>query len=445
MDPRSRRSTPPEHPAGYPALEDAPVHLAPAVDVRDGVRRSRELRDRDAEARRSRSWPPISPQDDEPPRVGTTAPMGLEPEPAPESEPHSAPGTLLYTLAFPVEERHSTPPASEPTDEPSPRTVAFEPVEPFEPSPRTVAFEPVVPIVPRASVPIGDPAEGPTGNRPNGRLEIEHFGRSAEGSFCENLGERALEPEAPPESAPPPSAYVPMPSVAPPFSIPPALAPLLDAHDPTGEREAIARDLASIGALDERPDREIDRDLGAKATLARARALRFRLTMIESVEEPTAPGGSFASATGVVPIDLAIEAGLFVGLADGAPFVRHAEGGAELAFARALASFLRAARPDLPRSVLRDRGASAIARMTIAGYRVALDSLARAALGTSVEGRSLALQAAAYAALAPAANAHRLGALGDLERALALPTGSVARALELAHRRRQDARTPPVG
>lgn len=156
---------------------------------------------------------------------------------------------------------------------------------------------------------------------------------------------------------------------------------------------------------------------------------------LDATESSPALGGSIPP--GVVPIDLAIDAALLVGFADGAPFVRHVPAGAELPFVRAFATFMRGARPDVPRSVLRERGAASIARLTIAGYRAALDALARSAREITLDGRVLALDAAAFAALSPAANAQRLGALSDLERALGLRTGSVAQALELAHRRRR--------
>jgi hypothetical protein len=533
MDPTSRRSTPPPHPAGYPALEDAPVHLAPAVDVRETVRRAREELLGGTGVGGSRSWPTLSiadaarserssaepPGPEEAPAIGTTAPMGLPREASDEPTPPSASGGSLYTLAFPVEERRSRPPgaggwerrpeSTEPAEpmEPSPQTVAFEPKpwhspraaqvgrpssgargeagepepiepspqtvafedpprpawrpeaeEPMEPSPRTVAFEMPQAIVPRAPIAIG----GVGGLQPEPWPQPETWSQPEPWPQPQPEPEPEPQPqpialarpwpaprlesdmEAAPESALPPSVVLPMSSFAPEAAMPPALAHLVSGPDPTGERVAIARDLASIGALDERPDREVEREVGAKATLARARTLRYRLTLLdafEALDALDAPENASPLAgsipPGVVPIDLAIDAALLVGFADGAPFVRHAAAGAELPFVRALASFMRSARPDVPRSVLRERGAASIARLTIAGYRSALDALARSAREITLDGRVLALDAAAFAALAPAANDHRLGALTDLERAMGLRTGSVAQALELAHRRRR--------
>jgi hypothetical protein len=566
MDPTSRRSKPPPHPSGYPVIEDAPVHLAPAVDVRESVRRAREALLDDG---RSRSWPLLPAVDGDPaaslqeipsaPVVAASAP-GPVPvsrrEPCEEAPPSSGSGGVLYTLAFPVEERRSVLPGApaevapasedaprevapagdeaddapprtlafggmpprvasappspplpppraweadapprtvafepgarpgEPQESVGPRTVAFEPDDPhvpleagprtvaFEPAiappPRTVSFEPPIEAAPRTiaferfeavvarpSISIGTPPtpvarsplppaappEPPPSEpfplpipAPRARPPEPPIAAQSE-ARVDASASAAAEPidEPPPVSLLPPSVIAPLHSVVPAPSIPPALAPLLEGPDPTGEREAIARDLSAIGALDERADRAVEREVGAKATLARARALRFRLTLLDAFEAEPARG----VPAGVLPIDLAIEAALLVGLSDGAPFVRTVQGGAELPFVRALVTFLRAARPDLPKSVLRERGAASIARITIAGYRPAMDALARGAMEITLDGRVLALDAAAFVALAPAANAHRLGALGDLERSLALRTGSVAQALELAHRRRR--------
>jgi hypothetical protein len=102
---------------------------------------------------------------------------------------------------------------------------------------------------------------------------------------------------------------------------------------------------------------------------------------------------------------------------------------------KTIVDFLRGQRPDLPRTALQDRGAASIARLTIVGFKGALDQLARAARAVPEEARRTALELAARVALVPAMNEHRFGALADLERALALPTGSIARALD-------DARSP---
>jgi hypothetical protein len=194
------------------------------------------------------------------------------------------------------------------------------------------------------------------------------------------------------------------------------------------ERDAISRDLAAIGALDERADRAYERTVSARTTLARARALRFRLALLDAwdVEVKSARHESFSHA---LHLDLCIDAMLLVILADGAP------GEAANAMIAAMVGALRALRPDLPRTALRDRGSSAIAKLTLVGWKAAMDSVAKSALATPPEARTLALELAARVALVPQIDDHRLGALHDLERALSLETGAVAPAIETARRR----------
>ncbi len=388
MDRSPRRSTPPKHPSGYPAADDAPVHLAPAVDVREGARRARVSSPVGAP---SGSWSPLAPtRASAEPQVGGTAPMarGLDRAPSAEAPPSSSTDGALYTLAVPVEERHSRPPSPEP-DEPAPRTLAYEPARS------------------RLGAPI--PIGGPYVATPP-QVDVR-----------------------PSSERPPPSALQ-VGSLAP-EPLPAALAALLvQHHEPGDERASLARELASIGALDERPDRDVERDIGAKATLSRARALRFRLALLDAFAE--APPANEASAPGTLPIDLAIDAMVLVGFADGAPFARHLATGLAMPFVLAMVRCLRAARPDLPRSALRDRGVASIAGLTVAGYRATLEALSRAALETPKDARALVVDAAASVATAPAVNPHRLAALGDLERALSLRAGVSARALEQAQRRR---------
>jgi hypothetical protein len=194
------------------------------------------------------------------------------------------------------------------------------------------------------------------------------------------------------------------------------------------EREALLRDLAAIGPLDERADRVVDRPMGARTTLARARALRFRIALIDAWDQAvkSARHESFSHA---LHLDLCIDSMLLVVMADGAP----ADSASPMI--GALVASLRGLRPDLPRTALRDRGASAIAKLTLVGWRSALDSVAKSALATPPEARSLALELAARVALVPQIDEHRLGALHDLEKALSLATGAVAPAIEAARRR----------
>ncbi len=200
-------------------------------------------------------------------------------------------------------------------------------------------------------------------------------------------------------------------------------------HD---EREAILRDLRAIAGLDERPDRTTERAVAQRATLARARALRFRLALLDAWSGRDSPGSPDA---GALQLDLAIDAMLLVAIADGAP-------GQQLPVVAEMVEALRGIRGDLPRAALRDRGSAAIAKLTIVGFRGALEQLSRAAVAVPPESRRLSLELAARAALLPEIDDHRLGALKDLERALALPMGSVASAIETARRRRARSSTP---
>ncbi|MEO7096612.1 MAG: hypothetical protein ABI175_25365 [Polyangiales bacterium] len=200
------------------------------------------------------------------------------------------------------------------------------------------------------------------------------------------------------------------------------------------DRDALLRDLLAIGPLEENPDRAADREVAGRATLARARALRFRL-MLHDVWPPAAwPLGQSATAPRPLHIDLALDAALIVAVSDGAPSPHTRPHGYEMPFVRTVVDFLRAMRPDLPRSALRDRGSASIARVTIVGFKSALEQLVRAGRAVPEDARRTALELAARVAHVPALNDHRFAALSDLERALVLPTGSVAIALDLARK-----------
>lgn len=335
-DPGTKRTRPPPpHPEGFPAIDDAPVFLAPAVDVRP--------------TSRARSVPPPPPSHED----------VLTIEGTPQSE-------VPFTLPQPIEERRSALPP------PHPERATASLQDPADAAPETIDWD-------RVS----------SGSNP--RISVPGSARDAE----------------------------------------------LSAD--VQERDAIARDLLAIGALDERADRLFERGVGARAALARARALRFRLSLLdawptgERAAEPRAIP-SLAAAAHAFHLDLSLDAMLLVGLADGAP-ARGAPN-ARLPFVATIVDALRALRPDLLRSAVRERGASAIARLTVLGWKGALDQLARSALATPPEARGLALELAARVALVPVIDEHRLAALQHLERAFSLPVGSVAPAIEAARRRR---------
>jgi hypothetical protein len=208
------------------------------------------------------------------------------------------------------------------------------------------------------------------------------------------------------------------------------------------DRDALLRDLLAIGAIDDSADRAVERDVTLRATLARARALRFRLMLADVWPASAWPEGKPATRERPLQLDLALESALLAALADGAPLTESkSPSGYTMPFVRTLVDFLRALRPDLPRTNLRDRGSAAIARLTIQGWRGAIEAFTRSARSAPEGARRTCLELAARIALTPpptasrsadVVNEHRFGALADLERALSLPTGSVAQALDEA-------------
>jgi hypothetical protein len=209
-----------------------------------------------------------------------------------------------------------------------------------------------------------------------------------------------------------------------------------DDDDQMAQRDALILDIAAMGPLDERGDRSHVRTVAARATLARARALRFRLSLLD-----VWPAGQTPRATTVevqarpLHIDLSLDCALLTALADGAPTPGQTSARASLfPFVGPLAAILLAYRPDLPRTAFRDRGAATIARLTIFGWRTACEVVTRSARSVPIESRRLALEIAARVAYVPPMNSERLGALNDLEIALGLETGSAALAIDLARR-----------
>lgn len=335
-DPHGKRSQPaPAHPAGLRPVEDAPIYLAPAVDVRKNRR----------------------------PTLADSVPP---PAPVPPSERGA---DVAFTLPFPVEERESVlpPPSDGPTiEEPAPISAA----------PMTVDWE--------------------------------------------RFGQRPVEAaeDVPVAAALPPETHA------------------LDVE----ERDAILRDLAAMGDLESQPDRTVERSVGVRATLARTRALRFRLALLGAWNLDTpAPRPRVERA---LHLDLALDTALLCLIADGAPCSLAALGADPprpdplAGPVSALVTTFRAMRPELPRLALRDRATAAIARLTIGGFTASLEQLAKLAKTLPEESRVLALQVAAATAVVPRVDAVRLDALHDLERALGLRPGNVAPAILEARRAR---------
>ena len=343
-DPRAKRLGPaPAHPSGYPALDDGPVHLAPAVDAR------------------------LVPSED-------TIPDAPDSSTAP-TPPLGQP-VVEFTLDRPVEERVSQRPPPRPSP---PQTIDFE-------RPRTLPSSKSGESAATTSTPTPSPApayvawSSSSPPSPSGRHRTSR-----------------------PASGEPPSGDL--------------------------DRDALVRELAAIGRLTHPDDREGVRDVALRATLARARALRFRLTLHDvwpSAQGSIPPGPAHRPRP--LDLDLALECALLAAIADGA------RGGDDdaLPVVAVLVQFFRALRPDLPRTTLRDRGASVLARLTITGWNAALEQLGKIAQSAPPEARKTALELACRSALAPQLNDQRFAALSDLERALAVPTGSLARALDEA-------------
>jgi hypothetical protein len=405
-DPGAKRTLPPPpHPRGFRAIDDGPVHLAPPIDVRP-VASGRQARD---------SVPWLGPPPDE--------------SSATDSGPETTVGVVPFALPVPVEERVSARP-------------------------------PATPVL--APVANGDDERAPLSWQEPGPITISFDSRSgpAASSGARSIGAPA---SSPPPSPPPVGATLPqaarpatlpspqVPSPSPPNAVAPVAASLDEAASERAAavteaerqvRASLVAELRAIGAVDERPDRSTDKGVALRATLARARALRVRISAHDAwPSTETNPAAELRDATsiphefGALALDFTIDVASLVIIADGAP-TGFSEASAErLPPFEALVRSLRPRAPGLTRTALRDRSASAIARLTVLGYAAALESVARAARTLPAESRWLALALAVKSALAPEINGHRLGALGDLERALALPTGTLAELLGAARSR----------
>lgn len=110
------------------------------------------------------------------------------------------------------------------------------------------------------------------------------------------------------------------------------------------ETEILTRSLQSIGPIE-------DTSTSAnKVLLARARAIRFRLALLDAWADDLSPPRPSDDA-----LDLAIHSVAIVGLGD------------EEAAVRAIVDDVRARLPEVARNTLRDAGAAAFARITLLG------------------------------------------------------------------------------
>jgi hypothetical protein len=138
-----------------------------------------------------------------------------------------------------------------------------------------------------------------------------------------------------------------------------------------GERDNLERVLASIGPLDDGPDLDVDRSAAARVLLARARAIRFRLAVLDVWGDD---GEAIAPADD--RLELAIHPAITVAFANGWPTGRPAAAGHDdPLLAGALAEAVRAADRSVSRATFREVGSAACARVTLLGTRRAASYL----------------------------------------------------------------------
>lgn len=135
------------------------------------------------------------------------------------------------------------------------------------------------------------------------------------------------------------------------------------------ERDVLTRSLLSIGALDESADVRTDRPSTMRVLLARARATRFRIALLDVWPE------DFSSPRPIEELlELAIHPAAIVAVADGFPSDAATGIGADdRAVTAAIVEDVRARMPDVNRATLRDAGAAAFARVTLLGTKRASD------------------------------------------------------------------------
>ncbi|MBI2395445.1 MAG: hypothetical protein HYV09_38100 [Deltaproteobacteria bacterium] len=137
------------------------------------------------------------------------------------------------------------------------------------------------------------------------------------------------------------------------------------------ERDVLVRSLASIGPLDESPDPHGAAPSHDRVLLARARAIRFRLALLDVwPEDWSAPRGTEDL------LDLAIHPTAVVAIADGFPSdPETGVGSDDIAVVSAIVHGVRDRMPAITRATLRDAGAAAFARVTLLGTARAVQYL----------------------------------------------------------------------
>jgi len=137
------------------------------------------------------------------------------------------------------------------------------------------------------------------------------------------------------------------------------------------ERDVLTRSLASIGPLEELPDPRGLLPAATRVLLARARAIRFRLALLDVWPE------DWSSARGGEELlDLAVHPTAVVTIADGFPSDPELlVGSDDIAVVSAIAHDVRERLPSITRATLRDAGAAAFARVTLLGAERAVEYL----------------------------------------------------------------------
>lgn len=171
------------------------------------------------------------------------------------------------------------------------------------------------------------------------------------------------------------------------------------------DRDGLARSLPMLGPFDNEPDLDTDRAADLRVLLARARAIRFRIAILD-----LRPGEPDLVDDLPDAADAALHAATVVALADGLPADDDGRGEADDAIVHALLLDLQARFPTMGVAAVREAGAAAFARVTLLGTRKAAryvgnrwgDSpvferraalaLARRLVGDDVGHRSVAMQ-----------------------------------------------------
>jgi hypothetical protein len=171
------------------------------------------------------------------------------------------------------------------------------------------------------------------------------------------------------------------------------------------DRDGLARSLPMLGPFDNEPDLDTERAADVRVLLARARAIRFRIAILD-----LRPGEPDLVDDLPDAADAALHAATTVALADGLPAEVDGRGEADDAIVHAILLDLQARFPTLGVATVREAGAAAFARVTLLGTRKAAryvgtrwaDSpvferraalaLARRVVGDDVGHRSVAMQ-----------------------------------------------------